>query len=299
MKTLNQILQIAAVTAAISVVVGCSTPRIYDSGSIDRDLGAFSNLGQGTVSSYSEIDDDGNPTAIGITFSAESLNNLPSGSDGHHCFDKNNDGAMDKHDECLHGHEFVIPLPDSVTRNSDIPFKWVLLNWNPEGHIPPEIYDLPHFDIHFVIEPIENIYSIESGPCGPEFVRCDQFEIARKPLPSNYMHADFQDVEAVVPAMGNHLVDLTSPEFQGEVFTHTWIYGVYDARITFYEEMVTREYLLSKVQQCTEIKTPPAVGLEGYYPTLSCIRYRGNSDEYTVSMEGFEFREASNPAPAS
>ncbi len=26
---------------------------------------------------------------------------------------------------------FVIPLPDAVARRTDIPFKWVLLNWNP------------------------------------------------------------------------------------------------------------------------------------------------------------------------
>ena len=44
---------------------------------------------------------------------------------------------------------------------------------------------------------------------------CDQFEIAKRPLPPNYIHPDFQDVDAVAPAMGNHLIDLTGPEFNG------------------------------------------------------------------------------------
>ena len=36
-----------------------------------------------------------------------------------------------------------------------MPLKWALLNWNPHGHIPPGIYDRPHFDVHFYMEPIE------------------------------------------------------------------------------------------------------------------------------------------------
>ena len=26
----------------------------------------------------------------------------------------------------------------------DIPFKWVLFNWNLHGHVPPGVYDLAH-----------------------------------------------------------------------------------------------------------------------------------------------------------
>jgi hypothetical protein len=51
---------------------------------------------------------------------------------------------------------------------------------------------------------------VEPGACGPEFVRCDQFELATKLLPPNYMHPDFKNLGAVAPAMGNHLIDQTS-----------------------------------------------------------------------------------------
>ena len=278
-------------------IMGCSDNK-QASVSTARSLGANSNVGNGTVSSYAEFDKNGAPRAIGIVFPASALDGLPTAySDGHHCFDRNKDGNVDRQTECVATHEWVIPLSTEAARRSEIPFKWVGLNWNPRGHIPPGVYDLPHFDVHFYIEPIEKVFAVEPGPCGPEFVRCDQFELATKPLPPNYVNPDFKNVGAVAPAMGNHLIDQTGPEFNGKKFTRTWIYGVYDGRVTFYEEMVTRDYLLSRPNACFPLKSPAAVGVRGYYPTQSCIRYLAQANEYTVSMEGFALREASAPEP--
>lgn len=284
----------ASLFAALSIL-GC-TANIRTGDANERLLGANSRVGHGSVSSYAEFDRDGAPKAIGVVFQASALEGLPSThSDGHHCFDHDKDGKFDLDKECFGTHEWVIPLPSEVARRSDIPFKWAGLNWNAHGHIPPGVYDVPHFDVHFYMEPIEKIFAIEPGTCGPENVRCDQFKLATRPLPSNYMHADFTNVNAVAPAMGNHLVDLTSPEFNGKKFTQTWIYGVYDGRVTFYEEMLTREYLLGRPTACFPLKSPPAVGVRGYYPTQHCIRYLPQSNEYTVSMENFVLREASAP----
>jgi hypothetical protein len=174
----------------------------------------------------------------------------------------------------------------------------VLLNWNPVGHIPPGIYDVPHFDVHFYIEPIANIFALESGPCGPDFIRCDQFEVAKQPMPSNYVPPDFRDVDAVVPAMGNHLIDLTGPEFNKQPFTRSWIFGAYRGKVIFYEEMVTRAVLLNKPQSCFPIKSPKAVAISGFYPTVSCLRHQAAMGETTVSMETFAFRAASPPETA-
>jgi hypothetical protein len=294
--TRHELGNIVALVSAL-LIAGCAAD-VKRGEPAARLLGADSKVGNGTVSTYAEFDARGAPKVIGIVFSESALQGLPTvHSDGHHCFDRNKDGKIDLHTECFGTHEWVIPLPSDVARRADIPFKWVGLNWNPHGHIPPGVYDTPHFDVHFYIEPIEKIFAIAPGPCGPEYVRCDQFSIATRPLPANYMHADYKDVNAVAPAMGNHLVDLTSPEFHGNRFTRTWIYGTYDGRVTFYEEMVTREYLLTKPSTCFPIKSPPAVGLRGYYPMQSCIRYVTNSNEYTVSMEAFVLREASAPEP--
>jgi hypothetical protein len=219
-------------------------------------------------------------------------------SDEHRCFDLDGNGSIEPEPECLATLERVLPLPPEATRRADIPFKWILLNWNPQGHAPPHIYGRPHFDIHYVMEPIENIFAIMPGPCGEEFIRCDQFERAVVPVPEGYMHPDFQNVGAAVPAMGNHLVDLTGHEFHGSTFDRAWMYGAYEGRVTFWEEMVTREFLLTRPDTCFDIKTPAAVAVAGYYPTRSCFGFGDETGEQRVSVEGFVYRDASPPVAA-
>ena len=278
---------------ALSGLAGCAAPPPPAT----TLLGVSSPLGDGNVSTYAEVDASGAPKAIGVMFTAAALQNLPPGSDRHQCFDLNGDKKIDPATECIPSHERVLPLPSDVARRADTPFKWAMVNWNPQGHIPPGVYDVAHFDVHFMIEPIESIFSIGAGPCGPEHVRCDQFAIARTPLPANYVPASHIDVGAVVPAMGNHLVNVTGPEFKGEKFKRSWIFGAYDGRVTFYEEMLTRDYMLSRPSECAPIPQPDAVAVSGYYPTQSCVRYIPAKDAYTVSLEGFAMRQASPPGP--
>ena len=280
----------------VLAVAGCSSERAGTSGS--RMPGWQLKLGDGTVSSYAELEGGGAPTSIGVAWSSSALDGLPNDADEHRCFGRAKDGAIDAGTKCQHTHEFVIPLPDGVSRRADIPFKWVLFNWNPAGHIPPGIYDAPHFDIHFEMGPIADAFAIESGPCGPELVRCDQFTTARKPLPPNYMPPDYVDVEAVVPVMGNHLIDTSGPEFHQQPFTRSWIYGVYDGKVIFYEVMVALGYMRSKPNDCLPIKAPKAVAVSGLYPAEYCVRHNATTGEYSVSMEKFSPRDASAPEAA-
>ena len=264
----------------------------------ERIEGAYTDVGTGRISTYAEMDARGGPKAIGVSFSSSFVNAPPaSHSDEHRCADRNKDGVVDRPAECSMWHEWAVPLPTDMARRRDVPFKWALINWNPMGHVPKGVYDLPHFDVHFYLDSIENVFAIEPGTCGPEFVRCDQFDLGKKSIPGNYIHPDYKDVDAVAPAMGNHLIDLTSPEFKGQRFTRTWIFGAYDGRITFYEEMLSRDYILSKPDRCNPIKTPAAVDRAGYYPTVSCVRYDAARDTYNVSMEAFVLRQRSDPGP--
>ncbi len=286
------------VLSAVAAVLGALSLGVSPTSSA-RVLGTPSSLGNGTVASYAEFDESGAPKTIGVVFSASALDALPTApSDGHRCFDANNDGVINLATECSMWHERVLPVPSEASRRTDVPFKWALLNWNPRGHIPPGVFDKPHFDVHFYIEPIENIFALQRGTCGLEFLRCDQFALARKAVPRNYVPPNFRDVGAAAPAMGNHLLDPTTPEFHGEPFTRTWIYGIYDGRVIFYEDMVALSFLMSKPNACVPIQSPEAVALTGYYPTRSCVRYTPGKDEYTVSIEDFMLRKASPPEPA-
>ncbi len=262
----------------------------------DRMYGGIAEIGNGKIETYAEVDPEGVPQSIGVLFSKGSLENLPTDiSDGNRCADLNSDEVIDKETECLMWHERVIPLPSDVSRRDDMPFKWVLLNYNPHGHMPDGVWNVPHFDIHFYMESIEKVFSLMPGPCGPEKMRCDQYETAIKPVPANYIHADYQDVGAAAPAMGNHLVDPTGPEFSGEPFTRSWIYGANDGRVTFWEEMIAVDYMMSKPNKCHDIKTPPAVDKSGYYPTTVCTVYNPEDESVAVSVEKFVYRNAESP----
>ncbi len=268
-------------------------PLIPENVTAQRIPGFTQSIGNGEVTSFAQFDEQGIPIKIGVAFSADALEGLPSTrSDLHNCADRNEDGTVDKSKECSPWHEWVLPLPHKASKNNEIPFNWILLNWNPRGHIPPGVYDTPHFDIHYYIAPIAEIFAIEAGTCGPEYVDCDQFEVGKKPVPEQYMHADFVNLNAVAPSMGNHLIDTTAVEFKGEPFTHTWIYGAYDGEVIFYEQMVTREFVLGKNTVTQDIKTTPAVERSGFYPNSYSIEHNKDTDEYLLSLENFTYREA-------
>ena len=79
--------------------------------------------------------------------------------------------------------------------------------------------------MHFYVNEDAERTAIRPGPC-PQLVNCDDYELGKRLPDPQYLAPDFADLDAVEPGMGNHLIDPTAPEFNGEPFTHTWIYGV-------------------------------------------------------------------------
>lgn len=282
----------ALVSVALTGLIACS--KIDSNETTTKPLkGAIVNLGDGVLETFAVVDKEGNPEKIGVLFSEGAVNSPPQTlTDGNRCFDHNQNGAIEPENECMPWHEKVIPLPGEIARNPDMPFKWALVNWNLHGHIPEGIWNKPHFDVHFYIAPIEEIFALQRGDCGPEFLRCDQYEIATKPVPENLMHPDYIDVGAAAPAMGNHLVDTTAAEFHGAPFTRSWIYGAYDGRVIFYEEMLAQEYMQSEPDDCYPIKTTPEVETSGFYPESVCTRHNAEKKEVAVSLEDFIYRKA-------
>lgn len=262
------------------------------------EYGESAPRGDGTLTAYSQVWEDA-PQAIGLVFPAETLEGLPYDppTAGLWCFDKDGDGEVDPMMECAGGYEDALQLGESFREEIDSPFTYVLNNWNPHGHMPPGIYDKPHFDVHFYMNPNEERLAIRPGPCDA-LVNCDDYELGKDLPDEQYRHPDFEDLDAIEPAMGNHLADLTAPEHNGEPFTHTFIYGTWDGEVTFYEPMVTYDWYAdlasgSIEDACFEIKQPEAFAEAGWYPTEYCLRYRENRDELTTSLESFEYHPAS------
>lgn len=256
-------------------------------------------MGQGAARTYVQLDAENKPVSLGVVFDQGLLEGLPSEPNNTgRCFDGNGNGAFDQH-ECVGDYEIVLALPQEVAGRADIPFQWVGLNWNPHGHMAPAPppWAAPHFDFHFYTAKRETVQQIRAGICA-ELIDCEDFERAQVPVPARYMAPDHIDVGAAVPAMGNHLIDPSSPELvdPNQKFTHTWIYGAYDGHIIFYEPMITRDFLLSQPDVCTALKLPQAWETSGYYPTKYCIRYFKESGEYKVSLEEFVMRQGDNLA---
>jgi hypothetical protein len=252
--------------------------------------GDRASLGDGYMQTYTQLDDDGSPEAIGVEFTESMLSGLPMSpvADGNNCWDVDGDGKLNLTSspyECVGGYQHILFFPPTVR---ETPFKWMLINWNPNGHGPEGTYDVPHFDFHFYIMDYMARNFIRPGPCGTGLVNCDDFQRGIKPLPPRYIHPDYEDMMFVETRMGNHLMDLTSAEFDpGGTFTRTFIFGSYDGHVTFWEPMITLAFFRSHPSTCRPIKLPAAYEIGGYYPSQYCIRYRPVRRELTVSLEGF------------
>lgn len=278
----------------LMMVIGFGAAFAAGPAGADTVFGESRQMGNGTIKPYAMLE-GGAPTTVGLVFTASALEGLPERPNRtSRCFDKDQDGRINDEGECDGDYELRLPMPDAVAGRADMPFQWVGMNWNPHGH-PPLPYQLPHFDVHFYMVPEAEIDGIRVGPC-EIFINCEDRERAAKPVPARYVHPDHVDVGAAVGTMGNHLVDVTSPELGQEDparFTHTLIFGAYDGHITFYEPMITWEHLARRGNACHPIKQPQAWERAGHYPTVYCIRYSAEHDSFTISLEGMTMREAS------
>jgi hypothetical protein len=131
---------------------------------------------------------------------------------------------------------------------------------------------------------------------GSEVGLCGKLDLDLVPLDQAHVRGDHEiglyiDVGAVVPRMGNHLLDSQSPELKDSLpFTSTFIYGAGEGELLFWEPMITLEFLQKTTSACREIRQPKAFRQAGYYPTQYCVRQdeeRGRS----VTLDGFRYSD--------
>jgi len=250
--------------------------------------GRVEKIGAGTVQSFVTLDPSGAPLAIGVTMSPGALEQLPPVPNTvSRCFDLDGNGRYTGH-ECMGDEERILDVP--VDSSAGLPFRWISVNWNPAGHHNTP-YVQPHFDFHFNAVDRSRIEAIAPGRCG-ELADCGDFKRATRPVPARYLPNGYIDVGAVVPRMGNHLLDSQSPELKDSLpFTTTFIYGAYEGELIFWEPMITLDFLQKTHNVCMEIRQPKAFRQAGYYPTRYCVRQDGQGQR-TVSLEGFRYSEA-------
>ena len=237
-------------------------------------------VGQGQMQTFVMLNGSGRPQAVGIHFTEDTLLGLP-----------------------VEGNESVLELPAAIEAT---PFDHFALNWSPQGHDPTDVYTVPHFDLHFYMVSPQERAAIKAGTCTTEQdnripnppgavpVTCEVFDRAMQGLPADMLPPGYALTPAVEPEMGNHLVDLTAPEFNGQSFTHTWVYGAYGGELTFFEPMIAVRVLEQQADVCQAIKMPEVMPEAGWYPTRYCIEYLDQENAYTLSLESFRWFEATD-----
>ncbi len=234
-------------TAAVALA-GAGVPA----GTSRTAIGETKSVGDGTIRTWVTTA-QGHPYAMGVTFSEAMLTGLP---------------------PTLPYTEYPLALPPVA---SQTPFTHFVLNWNPHGHIPPEIYDVPHFDFHFYfITPQVREQITTTGE--------DRGPTLKQPpagvMPPGYITApDFAE-----PRMGLHWGDQNAPEFHGKPFTYSFIYGSYNGQLAFIEPMATMAFLQSKQNVSEPIPQPGTYPGPGYYPTRWSLRYDAGRKEYTLVL---------------
>ncbi|MDD5772682.1 MAG: DUF5602 domain-containing protein [bacterium] len=222
-------------------------------------------VGNGTGWAWVKVDKKGNPVAIGVTFTQTALSGLP---------------VIPSSKE-LDSFDYLLTLPKEVTA---VPFTHISLDWNPYGHAPAGIYDVPHFDIHFYILTQKERDKITAK--GDDLARCYK-KPASEYIPSGYILQEGMEV----PHMGVHWIDSSAPELNKQPFTRTLIYGSYNGEIAFLEPMITKTFLESGPNETQTIKLPEAFQKKGYYPSEYSIKYDKLRKEYTISLDKLKWEK--------
>lgn len=265
MKNIIRISQVLLVFAMIAYLSSCQKDEepglasgqpgeMKSNGSLTF-YGPTVPIGNGVARAWVSQDPDGNPTAVGLNLSEKALERLPSEPT-----------------------QYVLYFPNNGATSF---YTHVLLDWNPLGHFPPGVYDLPHFDVHFYIIPNEQRLLIGAD---------DSLQFANAPA-SQYVPPYYLQIPGGEPQMGAHWVDLLAPEFNGGTFTRTFIWGSYDGEFIFWEPMITRAYLLSQPDEVMPVRQPSAYAKDGWYATDYMVKYSTKPNQYTIALVNLVYQE--------
>jgi hypothetical protein len=216
-------------------------------------FGPVTAMAGGTGRAYVTLDRSGAPTDVGVALTETSLTGLPAATA-----------------------EFVFELPSQAAAT---PYKHAVINWMPNGHPPPMVYTVPHFDVHFYMITPEERAAIVLGTTelAAKMVRQPSAEF----IPAGYATG------MASAGMGLHWNDPEAPERKGEPFTKTFIYGSYDGTFIFGEPMVAKAYLETKPAAAVlPVKLPAQYAKAGYQATSYAVGFDAAAKEYRIALSG-------------
>lgn len=233
----------------ISALLLTSLHAFADSESVEK--GDKIRIGNGWAYTYVIYNQMHRPKSVGLALTEGAMQGLP------------NKDTM-----------YMLNLP----RRSHVPpFKHIMVNWNPHGHEPQEIYGLPHFDFHFYYIPEAEVHSIKCN--------ADDAQKCMKQPGTDFIAPYYVPTPAGVPMMGWHWLDSRSPELHGEKFTSTFIEGYYNGKMIFMEPMITREFIMGDGRVNQEISLPKKFAYRGYYPKNYVLAHDKGAKVYRIALK--------------
>jgi hypothetical protein len=282
------LMPLGVTAAALALVAGCSPsvqmtadpPDSFSRGESDRTtyFGPAVAMGEGLARSYYVVQ-GGRAVELGVALTEGALRGLPE-LPGHAGEGQHHEGH-DAYNEWL-----LTMHPENPT-----PYQFLEVNWNPDGHDPPGIYDAAHFDLHFYSISLAERDAIH--PSDPEFAAkarnlpdpASAFEPAVyvPAVPPEADPADFATWR-----MGLHWIDVTRREFGPDwtpgvdTFDETFIYGSWDGEFIFAEPMMTKTFL-EGVREAPFSRTLPRL-TTGYGPGGYSVYWLEDRREYRIAL---------------
>lgn len=221
-------------------------------------------FGNGIVQMYARVQ-MGKTSSMGLFISDAVMQGLPAHDEG----------------------QTIIPMVPGI---HDVAIKHATIGYNPHGHEPPGVFDIPHFDFHFYF--ISNAERQMIDPArGAAFV-----EEANATVPNGVMPQDFVPtlppgvpfVAGTVPFMGFHWADLLrSSAFTGMPFEHEFINGSWNGKYVFLEPMITDAWLSSHASHSESIKQPMTYSYPGSYPTHLNLFHSSEFGGWIIALKEF------------
>ena len=273
-----------------------------DSPGVHRQYGTPARVGNGRARTYVVLDQrgGGRPLEVGGALDEAALEGLPAPAASH---------GGNAHGGNPHAGMTVYDL--ELPARHGTPYRFVQLDWNPGGHEPPGIYDVPHFDFHFY-----TISKAERDAIDASVIGEAEFAARANRLPPEAERAasyvplsppDAPPAAVAVPRMGVHWGSLHAPELQGvfgrpeaaRPFTTTFLRGSWDGRVHFDEPMVTRAFILGRKAATASAQRDSVMPLPaaqrhvpaGYYPAAYRVAYDAQAKEYRIALVQLTPRE--------
>jgi hypothetical protein len=219
--------------------------------------GAEVNMGNGKANSFFKIDGSGTPLEIGFEMTMEALTGL------------NQDPATPALST------FVLPLDQKALDVT--PFEHLVINWQPNGHPPVGLFNVPHFDFHFYTISLADRLAI------PPYSPATAAKMDLLP-PTGFIPVTYQPDPGGIPAMGKHWIDPADRV----ALSHMMIYGSYDGQVNLIEPMVTLAVLQAGNTITKPYAQPEKFAKTGkWYPSKYNIYLDQQTKKYYVTLTEF------------